>query len=135
MKNRVILLLKQYREIIAYLIFGVLTTLVNIVIYFLASDILSINYLISNLLAWFISVLFAYITNRAYVFESTSAHFIKEAIKFFGSRITTGIIDMILMWSLVSFTSINDVLIKIIVNVIVIVLNYIFSKLFVFKEG
>lgn len=135
MKDKIILLLKQYREIIAYLIFGVLTTLVNIVVYFVASNLLGVNYLISNFLAWFISVLFAYITNRAYVFESTSSQFIKEAIKFFGSRLTTGLIDMGLMWLLVSFTPINDILIKILVNIIVIVLNYIFSKLFVFKEG
>lgn len=135
MKDKIILLLRQYREIIAYLIFGVLTTLVNIVVYFVANNLLSINYLISNFLAWFISVLFAYITNRAYVFESTSSQFIKEAIKFFGSRLTTGLIDMVLMWLLVSFTPINDILIKTLVNIIVIVLNYIFSKLFVFKEG
>ena len=135
MKDKIILLLRQYREIIAYLIFGVLTTLVNIVVYFMASNLLGINYLISNFLAWFISVLFAYITNRAYVFESTSSQFIKEAIKFFGSRLTTGLIDMGLMWLLVSFTPIDDILIKILVNIIVIVLNYIFSKLFVFKEG
>lgn len=135
MKDKIILLLRQYREIIAYLIFGVLTTLVNIVVYFVANNLLSINYLISNFLAWFISVLFAYITNRAYVFESTSSQFIKEAIKFFGSRLTTGLIDMGLMWLLVSFTPIDDILIKILVNIIVIVLNYIFSKLFVFKEG
>lgn len=82
MKDKIILLLRKYREIIAYLIFGVLTTLVNIVVYFVASNLLGINYLISNFLAWFISVLFAYITNRAYVFESTSSQFIKEAIKF-----------------------------------------------------
>lgn len=135
MKDKIILLLRQYREIIAYLIFGVLTTLVNIVVYFVANNLLSINYLISNFLAWFISVLFAYITNRAYVFESTSSQFIKEAIKFFGSRLTTGLIDMVLMWLLVSFIPINDILIKTLVNIIVIVLNYIFSKLFVFKEG
>lgn len=135
MKDKIVLLLRQYREIIAYLIFGVLTTLVNIVVYFVTSNLLGINYLISNFLAWFISVLFAYITNRAYVFESTSSQFIKEAIKFFGSRLTTGVIDMGLMWLLVSFAPINDILIKILVNIIVIVLNYIFSKLFVFKEG
>lgn len=135
MKDKIILLLRQYREIIAYLIFGVLTTLVNIVVYFVANNLLSINYLISNFLAWFISVLFAYITNRAYVFESTSSQFIKEAIKFFGSRLTTGLVDMVLMWLLVSFIPINDILIKTLVNIIVIVLNYIFSKLFVFKEG
>lgn len=135
MKDKIILLLRKYREIIAYLIFGVLTTLVNIVVYFVASNLLGINYLISNFLAWFISILFAYITNRSYVFESTSSQFIKEAIKFFGSRLTTGLIDMGLMWLLVSFTPIDDILIKILVNIIVIVLNYIFSKLFVFKEG
>ena len=59
--------------------FGVLTTVVNIVVYFLSAELLHINYLISNALAWFLSVLFAYITNRKYVFESNSQNILKEA--------------------------------------------------------
>ena len=121
-------LLMKYKEIIMYLVFGVLTTVVNIVVYFLSAELLHINYLISNALAWFLSVLFAYITNRKYVFESSSQNILKEAVSFFSSRLATGILDMVLMWLFV-----NDVIAKVIVNVIVVVLNYVLSKLVVFK--
>ena len=89
--------------------------------------------LISNALAWFLSVLFAYITNRKYVFESSSQNILKEAVSFFSSRLATGILDMVLMWLFVYFNVVNDVIAKVIVNVIVVVLNYVLSKLVVFK--
>ena len=66
-------LLMKYKEIIMYLIFGTLTTAVNIVVYYLFSNIIYMSYLFSNAVAWFLSVLFAYITNRKYVFNSSSA--------------------------------------------------------------
>ena len=126
-------LLMKYKEIIMYLVFGVLTTVVNIVVYFLSAELLQINYLIYNALAWFLSVLFAYITNRKYVFESSSQNILKEAVSFFSSRLATGILDMVLMWLFVYFNVVNDVIAKVIVNVIVVVLNYVLSKLVVFK--
>ena len=108
-----------------YLIFGTLTTAVNIVVYYLFSNIIHINYLFSNAVAWFLSVLFAYVTNRKYVFDSKNNQIIKEAISFFGSRLATGIMDMVLMWFLVNFNIVNDVVAKVVVNVIVVILNYI----------
>ena len=126
-------LLMKYKEIIMYLVFGVFTTVVNIVVYFLSAELLHIDYLISNALAWFLSVLFAYITNRKYVFESSSQNILKEAVSFFSSRLATGILDMVLMWLFVYFNVVNDVIAKVIVNVIVVVLNYVLSKLVVFK--
>ncbi|WP_333576006.1 GtrA family protein [Faecalibacillus intestinalis] len=122
------------KEIIMYLIFGTLTTAVNIVVYYLFSNIIHINYLFSNAVAWFLSVLFAYVTNRKYVFDSKNNQIIKEAISFFGSRLATGIMDMVLMWFLVNFNIVNDVVAKVVVNVIVVILNYILSKLVVFKK-
>ena len=116
-----------------YLIFGTLTTAVNIVVYYLFSNIIHINYLFSNAVAWFLSVLFAYVTNRKYVFDSKNNQIIKEAISFFGSRLAT-IMDMVLMWFLVNFNIVNDVVAKVVVNVIVVILNYILSKLVVFKK-
>ena len=127
-------LYKKYKEIIMYLIFGILTTIVNIVVYFIASNVLNINYLISNATAWFLSVLFAYVTNKLYVFESSSKEFIKEIVAFFSSRLATGILDMFLMWLFVTVASLNDVVVKIFVNILVIIMNYIFSKLFVFRK-
>lgn len=130
MKN----IIQKNKEIIIYLVFGVLTTVVNIVVYYIFSNLLHMNYLFSNAMAWFLSVLFAYVTNRKYVFDSKNNQIIKEAISFFGSRLATGIMDMMLMWFLVNFNIVNDVVAKVVVNVIVVILNYILSKLVVFKK-
>ena len=130
MKN----IIQKNKEIIMYLVFGVLTTVVNIVVYYIFSNLLHMNYLFSNAMAWFLSVLFAYVTNRKYVFDSKNNQIIKEAISFFGSRLATGIMDMVLMWFLVNFNIVNDVVAKVGVNVIVVILNYILSKLVVFKK-
>ena len=130
MKN----IIQKNKEIIMYLVFGVLTTVVNIVVYYIFSNLLHMNYLSSNAMAWFLSVLFAYVTNRKYVFDSKNNQIIKEAISFFGSRLATGIMDMVLMWFLVNFNIVNDVVAKVVVNVIVVILNYILSKLVVFKK-
>ena len=128
-------LIYKNKEILLYLIFGVLTTVVNIVVYYISAELLDIHYLISNALAWFLSVLFAYITNRKYVFNSHNENVIKEMISFFGSRLATGVLDMTLMWALVNSHLLNDMISKIVVNVIVIVLNYVLSKLVVFKSN
>ena len=130
MKN----IIQKNKGIIMYLVFGVLTTVVNIVVYYIFSNLLHMNYLFSNAMAWFLSVLFAYVTNRKYVFDSKNNQIIKEAISFFGSRLATGIMDMVLMWFLVNFNIVNDVVAKVVVNVIVVILNYILSKLVVFKK-
>lgn len=126
-------LYKKYEEIINYLIFGVLTTLVSIISYFIFSKIFGVYYLISNIISWILSVLFAYITNKLYVFKSNNK-IIKELINFFSSRIFTFIVDMMMMYILVSILKLDDMLVKIIVQIIVIVLNYVLSKLFVFKK-
>lgn len=123
----------KYKEMILYLIFGVLTTAVNIATYIVSVELLHINFLLSNALAWFLSVLFAYITNRKYVFESRSQVVLKEVISFFGSRVATGALDMGLMWIFVHFNFFDDVITKVIVNIIVIILNYILSKFIVFR--
>lgn len=127
-------LYKKYEEIINYLIFGVLTTLVSIISYFIFSKIFGINYLISNIISWILSVLFAFITNKIYVFKSKENKILKELISFFSSRIFTFIVDMVMMYVLVSVLKLDDMLVKIIVQFVVIVLNYVLSKLFVFKK-
>ena len=126
--------MKNKKEVISYLIFGILTTLVNIVVYTICDDVLQIQYLISNAIAWILSVLFAYFTNRKYVFESHNSSIINELVKFIGARVSTGIMDMLLMWLFVDVLSVQSMISKIIVNVGVVILNYIFSKLFVFQE-
>lgn len=125
------------KETILYIIFGVLTTIVNLISYYLFSNIISINYLISNTISWIISVLFAYITNKFYVFNSKDTSkdiIIKEFIKFVNCRLTSGIIEMILLFLLVDMLAVNDIISKLVIGVIVVILNFIFSKLFVFKK-
>ena len=121
-------LMKKYREILLYLVFGVLTTLCNIVSYFALNDLLHIHYLVANALAWVLSVLFAYLTNRTWVFESKSQGFsaiAREMGLFFGCRLLSGVFDLLAQ---------NDMIAKIASNVVVIVLNYLFSKLIIFKK-
>ena len=123
----------KYKEIIMYLIFGVLTTVVNIAVYYVMADMMHIHYMISNITAWFLSVLFAYTTNRKYVFESKSNKIVKEMISFFGARLATGIMDMVLMWIFVGLQIIPDFIAKVVTNIFVIIANYVLSKLVVFK--
>ena len=130
-------LMKKYREVILYLIFGVLTTLVNLISYFLLTDVAGVNYLFSNVLAWVLSVLFAYGTNRVWVFQSQAkgtAAIIKEMVSFFGARLFSGGLDMGIMFVCVSLIGLPDGVIKILSNILVIVLNYLFSKLWIFKK-
>lgn len=121
------------RELALYVIFGVLTTVVNILVYLFFSKILNVNYLISNIFAWFLSVLFAYITNRIYVFESVRDNFLKEGLLFFSGRIFSGIVDTALMFVFIELLFVPDLISKIVIQVIVVILNYLFSKLIVFK--
>ena len=87
------------KEAILYIVFGVLTTIINLISYYFFSNIITINYLISNTIAWIISVIFAYMTNKLYVFNSKSIRIdiiIKEFTKFINCRLASGIIEMIL---------------------------------------
>lgn len=120
------------KELFWYVVFGALTTLVNIVVYFLLSR-LGINYLVSNVFAWFFSVLFAYVTNRRWVFESKGTNILKECALFFSGRIFSGVVDTALMWLFIDMLTIGDMVSKVVIQVIVIVLNYVISKWIVFK--
>jgi putative flippase GtrA len=106
---------------------------VNFVTYFIFVG-LGLNYLIANALAWFFSVLFAYITNRKWVFESKSPDILKEMSLFFGGRIFSGVVDTALMYLFIDVLVLGDFISKTVVQIIVIILNYIFSKLIVFTE-
>ena len=126
--------MKIDRELVLYVVFGTFTFLVNIIVYFIFKYLLSVNYIISNILAWFFSVLFAYITNRIWVFESKSPDILKEMSLFFGGRIFSGVVDTALMYLFIDVLTIGDTISKIVVQVIVIILNYVLSKLIVFKD-
>ncbi len=129
-------LLKKHKEQILYLIFGVLTTIVNFIVFAVLFNLLSVNYMVSNVVAWVFSVLFAFVTNRNYVFSagpSDANHIAKELISFSLSRIFTLLVESLMLWTGTSLLSINANITKIIASVVVVILNYILSKYLVFK--
>lgn len=132
--NKGINIYNQYKMPILYIFFGGLTTLVNIVVYFICYDILSLSNILSTIIAWILSVILAFITNKFYVFESKKNNVLYEISTFFGCRFGTGILDVGIMYLTVDILKWNALLMKIISNVIVIVLNYILSKVIIFKK-
>ena len=121
------------KELFWYVVFGTLTTIVNIVVYF-AIEFIGVNYIISNIIAWFLSVLFAYVTNRIWVFESRSPDILKEMTLFFSGRIFSGVLDTALLYLFVDILTLGNTFSKIAVEIIITILNYLLSKLIVFKE-
>ena len=129
----------KYKEIINYLIFGVLTTVVSLAVYYICvytflnpENVVQLQ--IANIISWVAGVAFAYATNRKFVFESKEENKLKEAGKFVTSRITTLLMDMAIMFIGVTLCKFNDKIIKLISQVVVIVMNYLLSKIIVFKK-
>ena len=137
--KKLIELLKKYEEVIRYLIVGVLTTVVSLVTYYICvftilDPKVAWELQIANIISWVCSVAFAYITNRIFVFKSKSKKLFKEISSFVSSRIVTLLLDMGTMFFMVTLLNMNDKISKIIVQLVVIVLNYVLSKIFVFKK-
>ena len=154
--NKIKELFKKYREVIMYLIFGVATTLVNWVTAYVIQKAFNLSgegveFTITNAIAWIVAVLFAFFTNKKYVFESKTVGakaYFTEMGKFIGARLATGAIEISLPTALVSLglkQSLNVTVLgkslnyksfwaKAVTSVIVIILNYVFSKLFVFRK-
>lgn len=146
---------KKYKEMILYVVFGVLTTLVNIVVYGGMYDAGCSN-MTSTVVAWILSVLFAYITNKLFVFESKTLAakvLFTEMVSFFLCRLATGLMDMAIMYIFVDMDVLKmmkfqwklnlgiteltihfNMIVKILSNVLVIILNYVASKLVIFKK-
>ena len=132
---KIINLIKKNKFIILYLIFGVLTTIINIICYISLYYGLKFSNVLSTIIAWIFAVAFAFFTNKIYVFCSKSFKFtifFYELLTFFSSRIITGILDIIIMWLSVDYFGWNATLWKLASNIIIIILNYIFSKNFIF---
>ncbi len=124
-------------EVISYLVFGVLTTAVNIVSFGQFRSVLHWDLLAANTLAWILSVAFAFITNKLFVFKSKSFEpgpFLRELFTFFGARLFSLGVDTLGMLLLVNVLAWNDWVAKIIMNVIVIMINYVLSKRIIFKK-
>ena len=121
-------------QIILYGIFGVLTTALNIWLYWACTRLLGLEVVASTVIAWIIAVLFAYWSNRKFVFHSQSPEIFREAVEFFVARLATGIMDVAIMYVCVDVLKFPDVWIKTFSNILVIILNYIASKIYIFTE-
>lgn len=127
--------IKQYKAIILYILFGILTTIINLVSY-TGMIYLHWDVQLSVILSWLITVLSAYLTNRKWVFNSkatTTAELLHEFFAFLSSRLLTLILEMAIIWFGVQLLKQNPLVWKLIDNVVVVIFNYIISKLFVFK--
>ncbi|EUJ33290.1 wall teichoic acid glycosylation protein GtcA [Listeria floridensis FSL S10-1187] len=127
---------ENLHSIMMYLVMGGFTTLINIVSFWFLASVLNWDYRVANTIAWILSVLFAYLTNKRYVFESYTPSLrdkLREAGSFFGFRFLTYLVDMLLMVVFISMLGINETWSKIWVNVVVLVLNYVFSKWIIFR--
>ena len=135
--SRVEELFCHYKDVIPYLFFGVCTTVVNVAVYWGCAHLFELSTMLSTIIAWIAAVLFAYITNRKWVFNSTAStrdEIVKEITGFFGCRIATGTVDWLCMFVFVEIFKFDDVVIKVLANILVIVLNYAASKMIVFKK-
>lgn len=128
----------KYKSFLLYIIFGGCTTLVNIITYAVCTRAFHLGTVASTVLAWILAVTFAYVTNRSWVFESRTngtRDMIREITSFFSCRLLTGGLDLLIMYIFVDVFGMNDIIMKVISNVVVILLNYVASKLLIFKSG
>ena len=130
-------LLEKYWDILAYLFFGVLTTAVNYLVYLPCFNLLEMSATVSNVIAWVVAVAFAYLTNKPWVFKShdwSRQTVIPELTKFVGCRVGSGALETAIIFVTVDLLSFNGNVMKLLTSVLVVVLNYIGSKLLVFKK-
>lgn len=129
--------IKKHYDILAYLFFGVMTTAVNYIVYLPCYNLLQISAAVSNVIAWAAAVAFAYLTNKPFVFHShdwTAKTVIPELTKFVGSRILSGALETALIFVTVDCLLWNGNIMKLVTSVLVVILNYVASKLLVFKK-
>lgn len=130
-------LLRKYKSVISYLVFGMLTTVVNIAVYYILFNISGMANVPATIVAWIAAVIFAFITNKLWVFDSKSFEIkvlLHEIFSFFTCRILTGILDIAIMWFTVDKMQWNSLIWKIISNILVIVLNFVASKFLIFVK-
>ena len=135
--KKLIGMLEQYREVISYLVFGVLTTVVSFIFYFIPSALFGLPAWSSSIISWIFAVSFAYVTNKRYVFESKAyglRQVTTEIILFFGARLVSLGINVAIMFVFVDWYGLNELLFFIISQVVVMVMNYVFSKLVIFRK-
>lgn len=129
---------KKYKEPLLYIFFGGLTTVISIGVFAFFSYVVYLDEITANTISWICAVLFAYVTNRIWVFHSAAAglaSIIREMIAFFGGRLLTLLFETSMMLVFVTFLHQNKMLVKIIATIFVMVLNYIISKVYIFREA
>ena len=134
---KLVSLLKKYEEVISYLFFGGLTTLVNYIVYLPCYNLLDLSGALSNAIAWVAAVAFAYVTNKPFVFKShdwSVKTVIPELTKFVSCRVGSGLLETAIIFALVDWLGLNGNVIKLATSVLVVILNYIASKLLVFRK-
>lgn len=129
---------EKYGEIVRYLIVGVLTTIVSLGAYYgcvftFLNPKSALQLQLANVLSWIVAVTFAYVMSRIYVFQSKRKNVLQEIVPFYSSRLLTLFMDMAIMFVMVTLLGINDKIAKLVVQVVVTVANYVFSKIFVFR--
>lgn len=126
----------KHKEVLLYLFFGGIAFFLNLGLFALFNEKLNINEHPSNIISWIICVLFQFFTNRTWVFEANDSgqiSFFKQLTSFFGGRIFTLIVEEIILVIFITWLSFNSIVVKLIAQIVVIVLNYFISKMFVFK--
>ena len=129
--------MNKLKELFLYGIFGAMATVLNIIAYWFFTRFFNLSTVNATFWAWFTAVMFAYFTNHTFVFQSSVRSFTgiaREMFYFFSCRVITGVIDIIIMYVFVDIFKLNDVYVKTVSNIIVIILNYIASKLFIFRK-
>ena len=130
-------LILRYYDLLAYLFFGVLTTVVNYLVYVPCYNWLGISAGVSNVIAWLVAVIFAFITNKPFVFKSydwSVKVLLPEMGKFVGCRVGSGVLETVLIFVTVDHLGWNGNLMKLLTSIFVVILNYIGSKLLVFRK-
>lgn len=129
---------REHQEGMRYLIFGALSTVVNIIIFTICTSFMKCSTTIGNVIAWIIAVIFAYITNKIWVFKSETKGIkglIKEICSFTGARVATLVMETVFLVIFIDKLHFNTFLMKIISNILVILLNFILSKVWIFKKN
>ena len=130
-------IIAKFKDVIPYLFFGVCTTGVNVLSFWIANQVLNVDVMVSTAMAWFLAVAFAYVTNRKWVFHSeirTRIGLIREVVAFFSCRIGTGLLDFVCMYMFAVVLSCNATIVKFLSDVFVIILNYLASKFYIFNR-
>ncbi len=130
-------LIEKHYDILAYLVFGVLTTVVNYVVYLPCYNLLNLSAAVSNVIAWAVAVAFAYVTNKPFVFHShdwSAKTVVPELTKFVGSRIASGALETAIIFVTVDCLLWNGNVMKLVTSVLVVIINYVASKLLVFRK-